>query len=109
MHTRRYLAPEVIFGAFTPKADVYSYGMLMYAVLHRRQPFDTLTAFGVLAMVSFHQSRPEVDVPAVLAPVAEVMTRCWDVSKEERPTMSAVVEELTDNIREHTRVVDGLQ
>ena len=32
-----------------------------------------------------------------------------DVSKEERPTMSAVVEELTDKIREHTRVVDGLQ
>ena len=94
--TPRYLAPEVIFGAFTQKADVYSFAMLTYAILHRRPPFEGMNAYGVLATVTYQQSRPEVDVSPALAPFADIMVRCWDASTEVRPTMSSVEQQLAD-------------
>ena len=63
-------------------------------MLHREQPFEGITAYGVLSQVVIHQIRPEVHVPAALEPFAAVMRRCWDADVEARPTARSVAEQV---------------
>ena len=37
--TTRYMAPEVVFGAYNEKADVFSYAMLLWELMHVKIPF----------------------------------------------------------------------
>ena len=92
--TARYIAPEALFSAFKLSADVYSCSMVMYAVLHRAPPFDGMSGYSVLSMVTFQLMRPEVALRPELAPYATLMAACWDADANARPTMSAVAEQL---------------
>lgn len=87
----RYVAPEAIFGAFSFKSDVYSYGMLMYAILHRAMPFDSYKALQVPFLVAARQQRPTIQLSPALEPFGAVIATCWDGDVETRPQMAAVV------------------
>ena len=87
----RYLAPEVVFGKFSAKADVYSYGMLIYAVLHRKVPFDTYPPMAVPFLVTANQQRPTIHLPPALEPLGAVIAACWDGDVKMRPKMASVV------------------
>ena len=55
----RYMSPEVLFESYTYKADIFSYGMLLYELLHVELPFANLSAFNALMRVTELQ-RPQV-------------------------------------------------
>ncbi|RLN28864.1 G-type lectin S-receptor-like serine/threonine-protein kinase [Panicum miliaceum] len=104
-----YLAPEWISGtAITAKADVFSYGMMLFEIISRRRNVE----FGKQHMDKFFpilvaEKIQEGDVKAVLdvdmrgdANLEELkracMVACWCVQEDEssRPNMGAVVQML---------------
>ena len=87
--TLRYLAPEVIHGAYTPSADVYSFGMLAYSILHRTLPFMADTPTHV-ALKVYEGLRPPLELPPELVAFGAVIEHCWLSDAHERPLMSAV-------------------
>ena len=80
-----YMAPEVIRGAqYTPAADVYSIGMLMYHVVTGRPPFETRNRDYSLAFDICDGIRPQI-VENIPDKYQELMKRCWDADTANRP------------------------
>eukprot|EP00803_Ostreobium_quekettii_P007990 evm.model.scf_785.7 EVM.evm.TU.scf_785.7 scf_785:57905-59086(-) len=90
----RYKSPEEILdGVVTPKSDIYSMGMTLYAVATGRVPFERLTPLEVMDVVANQGLRPRRrrEVPEGLA---QVMEACWRNLPLERPTAQTVVKVL---------------
>ena len=86
--TMRYLAPEVVFGEYTMAADVYSFGMLAYSILHRHVPFPSMSAFEVVYKTS-NGERPALEhLPKDLSLWGRTAcSDCWRSSAEARPAI----------------------
>ena len=71
--TYRYMAPEVVrHQQYDHKCDVYSYGVLLWEVLHRQVPFRTHSPLQAAYAVAMERERPPVALKSVLAPFASV-------------------------------------
>jgi serine/threonine protein kinase len=87
--TPAYMAPELIEGrAYTDKADVYAFGVLLNEMLCRAPPFAGLDEQRVNGLVTGGR-RPEVAAGAP-RPVVELIGRCWDAAAAARPSMADV-------------------
>uniref|UniRef100_A0A182JJH1 Mitogen-activated protein kinase kinase kinase 7 n=1 Tax=Anopheles atroparvus TaxID=41427 RepID=A0A182JJH1_ANOAO len=86
-----WMAPEVFEGSsYTEKCDVFSWGIILWEVIAREQPFKHIdTSFAIMWRV--HQgSRPPLidDCPK---PIEQLMIRCWAQDPINRPPMKEVV------------------
>lgn len=105
--TPRYMAPEVAFRAFSFPADVYSYGVILYELLHERRFLGNercSTALDILLYVL--SARPHAQLhPTMLegadeaersfaALAAGLIEDCWGQSWEARPPMEEVARRL---------------
>lgn len=98
----RYMAPEVAFRAFGFPADVYSYGICLYELLHARRFLAELTDARSVLLAVFNGHRPPSSLPddelAALDvadrrfadAAAVVATQCWEHDWELRPSMADV-------------------
>jgi len=92
--TVRYMAPEVVFGAYTYKADIYSYGMLLWELLHVAEPFGNIAAVTVLFQVHY-SARPSIGpLPRALQKHGDIVEACWAQNFDERPQMDEVLRRL---------------
>jgi serine/threonine protein kinase len=74
---------------YCEKADVYSFGIVMWQVLTRKQPFAGRNFMGVSLDV-LEGRRPQV--PAECATdFKKVMKKCWHNSPDKRPAMETVL------------------
>ena len=110
-----WMAPEVFEGStYTEKCDVFSWGIILWEVLSREQPFkDKEIAYSIMwsvhkgcfALIPFEviccfltQFDIAGDRPALLEgcpkPIERLMTTCWDPNPIERPSMEHVVQEM---------------
>ena len=92
--TLRYMAPEVVFGEYTYKADVYSYGVLLWEVLHRAIPFGKQS--GIEVMFKVHNaSRPSIGpLPPELSTHGTLVSACWEQAPVERPDFAEITRRL---------------
>ena len=98
--TARYMAPEIIFGPYTNKADIHSFGLCAWETTHIAIPFDNVPSMAALLLISDNK-RPTCDVPARLGPaLAALIEACWHENPSVRPSMTEVVDKLS-NIRKH--------
>ncbi|XP_026442149.1 G-type lectin S-receptor-like serine/threonine-protein kinase At2g19130 [Papaver somniferum] len=106
--TRGYLAPEWISGvAITPKADVYSYGMMLFEIISGKRNFEPLTndekvsyfpAWAATKMnegddiISLVDNRLKVNAD-ILELTRACRVACWCIQDDEahRPSMGQVV------------------
>eukprot|EP00002_Diphylleia_rotans_P037319 TRINITY_DN832_c0_g1_i12.p1 TRINITY_DN832_c0_g1~~TRINITY_DN832_c0_g1_i12.p1 ORF type:complete len:2157 (+),score=329.35 TRINITY_DN832_c0_g1_i12:121-6591(+) len=92
-----WMAPEVILGEeYTEKADVYSFGIVIWEVLTRKEPYED---YGGIKEVPYKvlkdQMRPRLDdVGKDGLDVIPLMQRCWSQKPDDRPSFSHLVEEL---------------
>ncbi|XP_059141022.1 uncharacterized protein LOC131928886 [Physella acuta] len=88
-HAPAWMAPELItIGEVTAKADVYSYGMVLWEMLTRQTPYNGCSVYQVLEQVRM-KKRPEIPghCPTELTRLIE---RCWDQNPAARPNFKEV-------------------
>ena len=86
-----WTAPEVLKSLrYTNSADVYSYGIVMWEVAARRDPYGGMPPFQVVFAVGNSGMRPDVpdDCPS---PIAELMRECWQEAADSRPSFEQIV------------------
>jgi serine/threonine protein kinase len=90
-----WTAPEVIRGEkYGEKADVYSFGIIMWEVLTRKQPFAGRNFMGVSLDV-LEGKRPQVPADCA-ADFKKLMKKCWHATASKRPAMEDVLSRLDD-------------
>lgn len=90
--TTQWMAPEVLAAEkYTEKADVFSYGVVVWETVTRQCPYEGLTQIQAALGVLNNNLRPTV--PENCPPLfKKLMTLCWVSSPEERPSFEAVLE-----------------
>jgi len=88
-----WLAPEIMENEeYTEKADVYSYGIILYEIYSRKFPFGKKTRFQIELDV-VEGKRP--DLPTDCPPFfMNLTTTCWSGIPSQRPSFAAVIEQL---------------
>ncbi|KAK8871943.1 hypothetical protein M9Y10_007689 [Tritrichomonas musculus] len=97
--TITYMAPEVLKGLnYNEKADVYSFGILMYEVLNSTKAYKIEIDRNITAIVLANKIkkgyRPKFTVNVNEALKSLVMS-CWSMDINERPTFSEIFQKLS--------------
>lgn len=103
--TIAYMAPEVIEGnKYSGKADVYSFGILMYEVITDLTPYPELnkgkiTVFKFTNMIINNDHRPSFKFP-IKKSIKKLIERCWSKNPSDRPTFEDIFKKLAYNIED---------
>jgi Ras-related protein Rab-2A len=119
-------APETFPGGVTVKADVYSYGILLYSMFKEPEFLDDKPSCHIRdrtdVMEAVGRGARFVDDPAIPDFYWNLMNLCWKTAPEKRPTSSDIVNLLlsspedyslpgtdADQLREYERRVIGVR
>ncbi|KAK3416862.1 hypothetical protein EUGRSUZ_H02611 [Eucalyptus grandis] len=92
--TINYMAPEVIKdGKSSLKADVYSFGITLWEICHRKTPHSNMKTELIDQGVVHHKVRPNISGKCPRQ-FASLMQMCWDADPRKRPSMKDVVYKL---------------
>mmetsp|Transcript_48697 Transcript_48697/g.103553 ORF Transcript_48697/g.103553 Transcript_48697/m.103553 type:complete len:482 (+) Transcript_48697:132-1577(+) len=89
--TPRYMAPEVGFSlGYGRKADVYSFGVLLWEMCALTKPFANITSASEFEKLVFMGgSRPPIN-NGWSKSVKDIIKSCWSATPSKRPNMSNV-------------------
>ncbi|KAK8889255.1 hypothetical protein M9Y10_034001 [Tritrichomonas musculus] len=100
--TLEYMAPEVIEeDPYGIKADVYSFGILLYQVITELVPYPELEngkikPFRFSQLVVNYNYRPKFDkAKNIKESLKNLMVRCWSANPDERPSFTEIFNKLT--------------
>lgn len=89
-----HMAPEVLLsGKVGTKADVYSFGIILWEMYTSRYAYAGLRPGEVIHRVVQRKERP-VFPPTAPAALRSVASRCWEVSPSMRPSWSEIISDL---------------
>lgn len=90
--TPYWTAPEIIRQEpYTEKADVYSYGIVLWELITAQEPYSGMESMEVAYAAAERGLRPSI--PTVCPEgYAELMQRCWSDNPEERPDFNEVLQ-----------------
>ena len=93
--THHWIAPEVLRGEeFSQAADVYSFGVILWEMIHRKIPYMDLTASQVIGIVGYGGKKLQVSASCP-GQVRYIIQRCLTRDRiENRPTFSQLASEL---------------
>jgi serine/threonine protein kinase len=91
--TPLWSAPEVLRGdKYDNKADVYSYGIMLYEMTHLQLPYydQPPNMNKIMHEVGFGQLRPRIR-QGTHGGLAALMQRCWQQDARARPSMDEII------------------
>jgi len=95
-----YMAPELFMASNVgSKADVYSFGIIMWQLATREQPFSEYNAvfrgnpFALAVKVINDRLRPKLPARSFYG-YASLMERCWEHDPNDRPDFETIIEQL---------------
>lgn len=89
--TPQWMAPEVISSQhYDAKADVYSYGIILWELLMNEVPFRGLQPVQVMMSVVSRKNRPMIP-PDRQGSLAKFIKACWDNDPKVRPSFESIV------------------
>lgn len=93
--TFQYMAPEILRSKpYSEKADVFSFGILLWELVARKLPFFGMQPMQVGIAVAQQGMRPTMP-PKIPPPLAKLIKACWHEDPNRRPSMAQVQELLT--------------
>jgi len=112
MGTMQWMAPEVLSSCrYTEKADVYSFGIILWELLARGCPYEEVEEQGVTQIAAAlavlrDGLRPRLPMPREARPCPgiplafeELMQRCWAAEPQLRPPFADALVELEAMLR----------
>lgn len=114
------LAPEVMAGEpYSDKADVYSYGIVLWELLAAKRPFENLMPIQLMYKVYAQNARPPLG--EIYTEFQPLLSQCWERDPLQRPDFGTILdmledigaatnlEESSDGDDEHTRSLQSRQ
>lgn len=96
----RYMAPEVVLRKpYCEKADVYSFGIMLWQMARDRVPFKGLSKDEFIKQVVHANERPKLDKTWPPG-FTNLLKQCWEADPNLRPSISIVLMELNKLIGE---------
>jgi serine/threonine protein kinase len=93
----RYMAPEVALSQpYTEKADVYSFGIVLWQMARDRIPFKGLNKEEFMQTVVHDGDRPKLD-SSWPSSFSSLLCACWNRDPLKRPSFDMVLKEI-DNL-----------
>jgi len=92
--TPAWTAPEVVrMERYTEKVDVYSFGIIMWELITRQEPYGGRKGVQIAYAAAEQGLRP--DIPSYCPDdYAELMQECWQDQPDDRPTFSNILKRL---------------
>ncbi|KAA8521282.1 hypothetical protein F0562_011972 [Nyssa sinensis] len=92
--TPEWMAPEVLRNEpSNEKSDVYSFGVVLWELATLRIPWSGLNSMQVVGAVGFQDRR--LDIPKEVDPmVAQIITDCWHLEPQSRPSFGQLISRL---------------
>ncbi|GFY89834.1 ACT-like protein tyrosine kinase family protein [Actinidia rufa] len=104
--TYRWMAPEVIeHKPYDHKADVFSFGIVLWELLTGKLPYEYLTPLQAAVGVVQKGLRPTIPKNAHTK-LAELLERCWQQDPTSRPDFSEIINMLQQIAKEVTSGFD---
>ncbi|KAI3459212.1 hypothetical protein Pfo_015875 [Paulownia fortunei] len=99
--TPQWMAPEVLRNEPSDeKADVYSYGVILWELVTHKIPWDNLNSMQVIGAVGFMNQR--LEIPKNVEPQwASIIESCWHSEPQCRPSFQELLEKLKDMQRQY--------
>lgn len=102
-----WAAPEVIrHEEYDEKADVYSYAIVLWELVERKDPYEGLNAYQVPLLVADDGLRPAEFTKVAPLGLDQLMKQCWDADPEQRPTFEELAETLQKWLRPNETAED---
>jgi serine/threonine protein kinase len=93
--TPMWMAPEVILGEkYTERADVYSFGIILWEIMTRREPYEDKEAMQIVLEVVNKGLRPTIPTEFADCPLVPLMRDCWKEEPNHRPVFSVILSRL---------------
>lgn len=90
--TYRAMAPEVIsHQAYDFKCDIYSFGILLWELMHQQMPFYDYSPLQAAFAVAMEKRRPPIALNKELESYGPLISRCWQHRPDARPESDEVV------------------
>lgn len=91
----RYMAPEVASSQpYNQKADVYSFGIILWELVANKKPFDGMNRDEYYSRVVQGGERPPLNNKKWPEDLMELIKSCWDTEIAKRPDFADIVEVL---------------
>lgn len=85
--TLHYAAPEVLFGNYDAKCDIWSSGVVLYIMLCGKPPFDAKREYEVARKIKLgHIYFPEADWGSVSTEAKGLVRKLLEFVSEKRPS-----------------------
>lgn len=92
-----WMAPEIIMGRkYTEKADVYAFGIILWEILTRLEPYEDKEPMQIVVEVVNDNLRPTLPPPFCDSPLVSLMKDCWGENPEQRPSFDKILERLIE-------------
>merc|ERR1712130_710465 len=100
-----WMAPEIIRNnPYTQKADVYAFGIILWEILHRKEPYENMSPIQIVVAVVNENNRPQISEEYVSHPFVPLMKTCWDEEPKKRPDFHEIIESLNNMLeQQHQR------
>lgn len=103
--TVAWTAPEIFEGLhYTEKADVFSYGVILWELVFRKKPWEGVHSMKVIQMVGTGKRLNLTNIPSdTPSDVIDLIKLCWSHEPSQRPSFAQIIEQfyLTDTLTEH--------
>ena len=81
---------------YSESADVYSFGIVLWECITRKDPYDDMPPFQIVYAVGNQGKRPDLpETNPYPNELIDLMKLCWDENPENRPTFHQIVNSLT--------------
>merc|ERR1712194_481814 len=85
---------EAVKMVYDAPSDVYSFGILLWELAHRKVPFAGIDGVQVATKVAPSGQRPPLQLPEGLQDLESIIASCWHRDPTQRPSMSVCAERL---------------